>query len=241
MKADTTDQRRLLDLQAVDSDIDHLEQRVITLPIHLTIAELSQRRQVGHDEVVAAQTVRSDAEVTRARAEADVVPVKERLARNQARVQAGTLEAKALTAMLDEINHLKNRITTLEDQELEAMEALEQAEADVAAAQFRLQVVEAALAAAVADRESVIDQARQEMTELRGRRHALVAALPADLVTLYDKVRARYHGVGAAALDGRRCTGCGLEATTADYNAYKAAPPDEVLRCTECQRLLVRP
>jgi len=241
MKADPQSQRRLLDLQAVDSAIDQLEQRVVTLPVHATITDLAQRRQAGRDALVAARTRRSDAEATRAKAEADVVPVKERLQRNQKRVQDGTLEAKALTAMIDEIAHLKTRVATLEDQELDAMEALEQAEAAVSAAEESLAGVEAELTAAVAERDSTLARARGEMAELRARRAELAGPLPADLVGLYDKVRARYHGVGAASLQGRRCLGCGLEATTADFNSYTAAPADEVVRCTECQRLLVRP
>jgi len=240
MKADPQDQRRLLDLQTVDSAIDQLEQRVLTLPVHATINDLAQRRQAGHDAVVAARTNRGDAEAARAKAEADVVPVKERLQRNQKRIQDGTLEAKALTAMIDEVAHLKTRVATLEDQELDAMEALEQAEAGVKAAEEALAEVEADLTAAVADRDTTLARAREEMAALRARRAELAGPLPKDLLALYDKVRARYHGVGAASLQGRRCTGCGLEATTADFNAYQAAPADEVVRCTECQRLLVR-
>jgi predicted nucleic acid-binding Zn-ribbon protein len=41
-------------------------------------------------------------------------------------------------------------------------------------------------------------------------------------------------------LKGRRCTGCGLEANPSDYEHYLAAAADEVLRCEECDRILVR-
>ena len=47
-------------------------------------------------------------------------------------------------------------------------------------------------------------------------------------------------GVGAALLRRGRCTGCQLEATAADLVRYRAAAADEVLRCEECNRILVR-
>ncbi|MGI9007232.1 MAG: zinc ribbon domain-containing protein [Streptosporangiaceae bacterium] len=53
-------------------------------------------------------------------------------------------------------------------------------------------------------------------------------------------MRAQHGGVGAAALHQRRCQGCHLTLNTVDVNTIRAAPPDEVLRCEECRRILVR-
>ena len=58
-------------------------------------------------------------------------------------------------------------------------------------------------------------------------------------MALYEKMRAQ-HGVGAAALRGGRCEGCHLSLNTVDLARIRAAPPDEVLRCEECRRILVR-
>jgi predicted nucleic acid-binding Zn-ribbon protein len=38
----------------------------------------------------------------------------------------------------------------------------------------------------------------------------------------------------------RRCEGCRLEWLGAELRAAQAAPPDEVLRCENCRRILVR-
>jgi predicted nucleic acid-binding Zn-ribbon protein len=46
--------------------------------------------------------------------------------------------------------------------------------------------------------------------------------------------------VGAAALVRRRCEGCHLELSGGDLRAVAAAPRDEVVRCEECRRILVR-
>ena len=63
---------------------------------------------------------------------------------------------------------------------------------------------------------------------------------PADLLALYDKIRVRSGGLGAAALRGHRCSGCQLEATPTALAEYAAAAEDDVLRCEECERVLVR-
>ena len=74
---------------------------------------------------------------------------------------------------------------------------------------------------------------------IAGLRAGVAAEVPADLLELYDKLRAQ-HGVGAAMLRGGRCEGCHLSLNAVDLAAYRAASPDEVLRCEECGRILVR-
>jgi uncharacterized protein len=63
--------------------------------------------------------------------------------------------------------------------------------------------------------------------------------VPADLLALYDKIRAS-SGVGAAMLRRGQCQGCHLSLNTVDLYAIKATPADEVVRCEECRRILIR-
>ena len=79
-----------------------------------------------------------------------------------------------------------------------------------------------------------------EMAGLRGQRGEIVPLIPTDLLTLYDKIGASHRGIGAAELRQRRCTGCQLEINAADLRAFSAAAEDEVLRCEECGRILIR-
>jgi predicted nucleic acid-binding Zn-ribbon protein len=53
-------------------------------------------------------------------------------------------------------------------------------------------------------------------------------------------VGASRGGVGAAELRQRRCTGCQLEINAAELREFAAAAEDEVLRCEECGRILIR-
>jgi len=62
----------------------------------------------------------------------------------------------------------------------------------------------------------------------------------ADLLSLYERVRAASGGVGAARLYQRRCEGCRLELNATERGRIRAAPDDAVIRCEECGRILVR-
>ena len=79
-----------------------------------------------------------------------------------------------------------------------------------------------------------------ETAEDTGARAAMAAELPGELLALYEKVRAAAGGVGAAQLRHRRCEGCRLELAGSELRAARAAAPDEVLRCENCRRILVR-
>ena len=118
----------------------------------------------------------------------------------------------------------------------------------------RLETVQARLKEAAAERASVStdlqtvsgrrDVALTEIADLTGaaadRRAAVVAAEPADLIELYERLRAQHGGVGAASLRRGQCQGCHLTLNTVDLNAIRAAAADEVVRCEECRRILVR-
>ena len=81
----------------------------------------------------------------------------------------------------------------------------------------------------------IVEQA-EKATEARA---TVVADMPADLLALYDKIRAS-SGSGAAALRRGQCGGCRETLSTAELNEIRAAAPDEVVRHEECRRILVR-
>ena len=138
-----------------------------------------------------------------------------------------------------EVGHLKKRINDLEDAELEVMEQLEAAVASQETLRTRAEQIDSDLAAAIAERDGQLAALGAEMDGLRGQR-AEIALIPDDLLTLYDKIGASHRGIGAAELRARRCTGCQLEINAADLRAFATAAEDEVLRCEECGRILIR-
>jgi len=241
MKADPGSQRVLLDLQAVDTALAQLDHRRRTLPDTVEATRLQGLRAKAGERVVARQTQVADLEADLAKAESDLEPVRARLARNQQRIDSGAVaDAKALAAMVEETEHLKRRISDLEDLQLDAMERLDDARATLAEASAAKAALEDQLRTVLKARELKLADLTAERQGRVAERDALAAALPADLLALYAKVAEKAGGVGAALLQQGRCGGCQLQATSSDLGRYRTATAAEVLRCEECGRLLVR-
>ncbi len=241
MKAAAKAQLRLLDVQAEDTAISQLEHRRRSLPEHAAIAAAKTVRARLHQDLVAARTRVGDLQLEVDKAEADLVPVRERKVRDQQRVDGGTVtDPKQLNALLDEITHLGRRIGDLEDIELEVMEQLEAATGRQNMLANELTEVENSMRALIAARDEQVSVLDADLGTHQAKRASIAAEIPADLLALYDKIRVRSGGLGAAALRGHRCSGCQLEATPTALAEYAAAAEDDVLRCEECERVLVR-
>jgi predicted nucleic acid-binding Zn-ribbon protein len=79
----------------------------------------------------------------------------------------------------------------------------------------------------------------EQAAKATAARATVVADVPADLLALYDKIRAS-SGRGAAPLRRGQCGGCREMLSTVELNEIRAAAPDEVIRHEECRRILVR-
>jgi len=79
-----------------------------------------------------------------------------------------------------------------------------------------------------------------ELASVRADRKTTASGMPDDLMALYEKLRAQKGGVGAAALRRRECGGCRLTLNASDLGIIAKKPTDEVVRCEECNRILVR-
>ena len=128
IRADKGAQLRLLDLQTVDTTLAQLHHRRQTLPQHAAIARLRTERAAVASDLVAAETTNLRSRAGAGQGRDRLEPVRERLSRNQARIANGAIaDPKALSSMLEEVSHLKKRISDLEDAELDVMEQLEAA------------------------------------------------------------------------------------------------------------------
>lgn len=240
VKADPTAQAALLDLQAQDSLLAQLQHRRNTLPELAEIATLEARAKELDGQRIEHDTAVSDLTRAQKKADAEVELVKTRRTRDEERLSSGAVKnPKDLASLQHELVALERRIGTLEDDELEIMEALEEAQARLTNVQGDLDEVKAELEQKIAARDAAIAVLDEQAAAAQADRGTHVVGVPADLIGLYDKLRSQY-GTGAAALRARRCEGCRLEINGADLRELAAMPEDEVLRCPECSRILVR-
>jgi len=240
VKADQEAQRRLLDLQAIDTTLAQLAHRRRTLPELAELERLAREIAALDDERVRAQVAVDDLDRDIARVDKDVEQVRARAAKDQTRLDSGSGPARELEALQHELASLARRQSELEDTELELMEQRETADTALRAVLDRLSAARARREAVETARDETLRQIAQEEEFRAAGRKPLVADLPADLVALYERIRESSGGLGAALLRGGRCGGCRLELSGVDRAAVKAADPDEVVRCEECRRILVR-
>ena len=231
----------LLSVQEKDSALAQLAHRRASLPEHARIQELQARADELSGQQVEAETQVGDLERAQKKFDAEVELVRQRRVRDEERMSSGVItNPKDLSSLQHELGALDRRISTLEDEELEIMEQLEQAQTQVVEITNELSTVQSDLSEASAARDIAVQEIDAETLELQAARDAAAAGLNPDLAELYEKVRAQHGGVGAAALRARRCEGCRLEINGADLREIAAKPDDEVLRCPECSRILVR-
>ncbi|MEP6632073.1 MAG: C4-type zinc ribbon domain-containing protein [Lapillicoccus sp.] len=204
------------------------------------MAALEDETRTVDTQLVNARTAFSDVQREVDKAESDVQLVRDRAARDRTRLDAGTGSAKDLQALQHELTSLARRQSELEDVELEVMERVEALGQHVASLEAARAEVAAKLAAAMTDRDTAMGGYATERDSVSSRRDAAVQGVGDDLVALYERIRGARAGIGAAELRQRRCGGCHIELNQVDMNRITAAPADEVLRCEECGRILVR-
>lgn len=240
MLAERSAQVQLLRLADLDSEMARVKHAAQSLPQHQKIQELMEGRQQAADLLTAATTNADDLDVAARRAEADLVPVRARLQRNEERIEDGSItDQKVLRGLIEETEHLKGRISDLEDLQLDVMGQAEEAAAVREQAEQRKQAIEQQLRELVAERDEAVAGLQEEAKSIAQTRGGVVKTLPDPLLSLYERIRSS-TGLGAARLVRGRCDGCRLELTVADRDKLRRAPENEVLRCVECDRILVR-
>ena len=241
MKADPFAQLKLLDVQALDARADQLRHQRANLPELAEIATLTASRAELVDRARDKQIAVDDLTAAQKKADADVEQVKARRVRDRDRMDQGLISnPKDLERMQHELDSLDRRITTLEDEELEVMEQLEEAQGALDELQRQVADADERLGVLVAERDRRTAEIDAELTSITAERGPMVQDVPDDLLALYDKLRQSKGGVGAAELRARQCGGCRLTLDNSEISQIKAAPSDLVIRCEECQRILVR-
>lgn len=232
----------LLVVQEHDTTADQLRHRRQSLP------ELAQLAAVEDDLVrlEASLTATADGAADAARSqrhlEAQLAVVESKVVEIEARLYSGAITVpRELQAMQSEGDILRSRRTALEDEVLEAMARRETLDEEIADLQRRRSDLDdegVRLRVAVAQAETEVDQA---LSAERTARESAASSIPGDLSTLYEQLRVRLGGVAAAMLVNGRCGGCHLALPATELARLRKASSEELVRCEQCERILVRP
>ena len=240
MQASVDQQSLILELQLLDNEIMQANTKLKSLPEIEQLLHIDKRITLATDEL---STVKAEADqiaLELRRGEVDVETVTDRIKKDEARLGSGNATPKELEQLQHEVGTLKKRQEALEEIELEIMMRSDAIGArrdtlttDLASLETLKSEINSRLATATTQINTLISDKNQA-------RLLVVAKIEKPLIDLYEKIRAASGGVAAAALVGNKCNGCNLAINAVEMERIKSLSKDELLRCEECRRILVR-
>lgn len=238
--ASPAEQRRLLELQQIDTTIRQLEHRRAHLPEQQALDENAETlSRIGAEYADGRERLQQLARAQK-RYEDEIATVDSRRKSEEGRMYSGLITSeKEVQALRAEISGLRARKNDLEDALLDVMQEREDLESMVETLKER----HAELTGKAAELEQTRDVAARGIdAELAGRRQereALAADVPAEAAEYYEELRERKDGVAVAALVGRTCQGCRLELTAVEFEEAHERAREGLARCEQCGRILV--
>jgi predicted nucleic acid-binding Zn-ribbon protein len=240
MKADAWQQHSLLKLAELDTELSQLAHRAAHLPEQQRHDQVQAEQRAAADRLAVIGMALEDVEASIAKLESEVDAVRQREDRDRGLMNSGSIsDSKQLSELQHELGTLERRQSSLEDSLLEVMERREQLDSQRAGEQAAVDGLDADLETARQVRDVAVAEIEQSRVEQAARRAELTASLQSDLLALYERQRAS-TGAGAGRLQGRRCGACRIELDRGEIARIAVAPEDEVVRCSECQAILVR-
>jgi predicted nucleic acid-binding Zn-ribbon protein len=233
--------RPLLDLQRVDSGIDRLNQRKADLPEQRELDELNEQRSgiaVTHAE---AQASLDAVAREQTKLETEIQQIDDKVTHEQSRLYSGEVSnPKELSNIQAELDALRRRKAHLEDEELEVMERRESIEKEHGDLLTTMTDLDAKVADATARRDHASVEISEELARLATERAQLVPTINAEVIDLYEDIRARRGGIAVGALVDGTCRACGLPLSPMQRDEIKRSD-EPIIRCENCRRLLVIP
>lgn len=238
LKASPDDQAKLLDLQALDTKLAQLDHRATSLPELAALRELSTQAETLRRTLSTQTGVLEDVRLELTRVESDVAVVEARIARDASRLESSS-SVKDVAALEQELGMLRRRLDDLEEIQLTVMERVDDQQAIVDATSGQLDDLRSRIALVESERDEALASLAAERAVAAAGRRTIEATVPADLLALYEKQRARY-GTGASLLRGGVSVASGVKLLENELQAIRSAAPDDVIMCASSEAILVR-
>ncbi|MGF3055320.1 zinc ribbon domain-containing protein [Microbacterium sp. YY-01] len=237
MNANPDHQRILLDVADLDRRLAQTEHARKHPEQAARISELAAQRNEQVRELTVATGARDDARSELARIESDVALAQQRKERNAQRLTSVT-NPKDAVALEHEIVSIERRLHSLEDTQLDAMGALEETEARLAAQQALVDATTAEGQELTRQAKAAVAAAEKEADNIRRDREAITGGISPELLADYDRRATR--GIGAALLRAGTCGGCHMMLSSTDMAQIRRLAADAIATCPECGCILVR-
>jgi len=240
MKASKAAQEKILALQALDSSLMQLDHKAKNLPVAKLLDEKVVAHASARDLCVAAETEKSDIKHELSKSEVDVEQVVARIEKDEKQLASGQGTPKELEQLQHELVSLAKRRAELEEIELAVMVRVDELDQRISSLAAQRDALHEEVTNLAKEKEVALDEISRARNATLNDRDSLAKEIEPELLALYEKIRSTADGIGAARLHAGQCQGCHLTISASDLSRISTLPEDEVVRCEECRRILVR-
>jgi uncharacterized protein len=227
------DLQRLIDLQRLDSAAHDAQRRLAEAPDREKALEA--RLEAARQHVAAAKAQLTDSQNARRAIEKEVAVHQGRLSKFREQAMAVKTNQE-YHAVQHEITFAQTEIKKLEDAVLERMlegdelsATVKRTEAELAAEQKAIEADRRAMSAEAKELQASLDRLTAERT-------AVVGAIDAQVLYVFEQVARKRHGVAVAEARDGICTICHVRLRPQVFNNVRRN--DAIVQCDSCNRIL---
>ena len=221
-------------LQQVDSRISQIDARLRKIRETL---ENDAELQAALEKVHAAEADLRNAEQDRRASEQEAQAQQIKIQQAESSLYGGSVHnPKELQDLQADVASLKKHLSSIEEQELDAMQRVETATALLDTAKGQLEQLQARLSG---EHRKLIDQETalaRDLVDLQTERAAAVSTVASAILETYESLRGQHRGLAVAEVSENACAACGTTLTAALQQNARHSP--DLVRCPSCGRIL---
>ncbi len=225
--------QQLVQLQKIDDQILEHKKTLVDIPTQIDSAraELEEKKnilKVVTEEIETLQKQRKDLEL-------EVQGENDHMAKAKTKLPAVKTN-KEYTAILTEVDAIKEKVSKIEDMELEVMEALEVKAKEIPGVEKKCKEEDAHFNEYRLKKSTEEERFKQELEELVEKRKNISAQLETVILKRYEKISNSRDGRAVAGLRENICQGCFQQVLPQMVIEVKVA--EKIHQCEGCMRFL---
>ena len=225
--------QQLVQLQKIDDQIFEHKKTLVDIPTQIDSAraELEEKKnilKVVTEEIETLQKQRKDLEL-------EVQGENDHMAKAKTKLPAVKTN-KEYTAILTEVDAIKEKVSKIEDMELEVMEALEVKAKEIPGVEKKCKEEDAHFNEYRLKKITEEERFKQELEELVEKRKNISAQLETVILKRYEKISNSREGRAVAGLRENICQGCFQQVLPQMVIEVKVA--EKIHQCEGCMRFL---
>ena len=225
--------QQLIVLQSLDDEIVDHRKLLADIPLQIDVrcSELKEKEKIlsnAKEELDALQKKRKDIEL-------EVQGENDHMAKAKTKLPAVKTN-REYTAILSEVEAIKEKVSGLDDKELEIMEILEEKQKEDPGIEKICKEEDASFQEYNAKKDAELDRMKQELGLLIGKRENVTDQLERVIMQRYEKVASSREGRAVVLLKGSICQGCFQQILPQMVIDVKIG--ESIQQCSNCIRFL---